>query len=441
MALFDMKNKLILDYNYSRLKVLDNLYVSRKLLANEINNLEYLNDNAILEFNLSSLDSLSEVVETLKKLGKNNKILINVGNNKNKLNNYLFSNKFDYSNIFVKTKDGEYSLVEYLKVEEKLYNMLEGISELSPFEKYIYAYNVCKKFKKYSENSDNKKVARNLYDVLNSDNDFIVCVGFSKIFGELLDKLGIANYDLRVIVDVSYSGNNDNTDEVKVVEYNGHDRRYVHIIDEKYGIDGFYVADPTWDNNLDYDFYNHLVMTDREVLDSKRYLKLYSSGVLELFNVISIDEYIEKINFLISRENADNNINGIMNDLINILRKLDNEYVNTLLGKYEFIKLSIWDWPKDIESLVYDIGEYLIEHVNKEISGEVIIDAVRVVYEKVYGYSGIKLDNEINRIININKKRQEKMFPVRYNILDDGSKEVYYDVENKFDMKNNERSM
>ena len=309
--------------------------------------------------------------------------------------------------------------------------------DLSLFEKYIYAYNATKSFKKYKENEEDLDASRNLYSVL--INDYMVCVGFSRMFGDLLNKLGISNSDLGITIDVSYDGielDRDDFKEVKSVEYGGHARRYVHIVDEKYGIGGFYVADPTWDNDLENDYYNNLAVTNNEVLNARRYLKnnIYDSS--ELFYINSIDEYIEKINFLLSRENRDNKLDRLIEDLIkNKISKLDFKYVEFLKEKYDFLSKGYFNWPKDISDLVYEVGNYLVNHVNKEIPGEVIIEAVSNVYRKSYSYSEEELDVKMREIIAINKERQERSFPVRYNVCEDGSREVINDVKNKFDIE------
>ena len=53
--------------------------------------------------------------------------------------------------------------------------------------------------------------------------------------------------------------------------YGGHDRVLVYIKDEKYGIDGMYFSDPTWDNELIDNSYAHCLMTEEDVsLSSKK---------------------------------------------------------------------------------------------------------------------------------------------------------------------------
>ena len=278
--------------------------------------------------------------------------------------------------------------------------------------------------------------SRNLYSIL--ENKFMVCVGFSNMFGDLLNKLGIENSFFSVSIDTSYDkaykGEEDIEGISKVTDVGGHARRYVHIVDDKYGIDGFYIADPTWDNDLEHDFYNHLAMTDKEVSNTRRYLWLDKYVGKELLNVSSIEEFYQKINFLLDRGNgSENSLMSIIKGLVSIICSLDYKYVEGLKGKYTFI--DDYNWPSDITDLIYYLGEYVVGHVNKEISGETIMSAVRNVYKNAYGYSEEECDKKIEKVILENKDRQEKAFPKRYRIDSDSNSEVIMNDKNKFDIE------
>ena len=104
--------------------------------------------------------------------------------------------KFDYEkltvfddNIYIKSKTDFISIPisDYADYENTLYLAVKGARELSPLEKYLYAYDVTKKFKEYRKNElENKNIgdydyftqyeikesSRNLYEVL--DNNYIV---------------------------------------------------------------------------------------------------------------------------------------------------------------------------------------------------------------------------------------------------------------------------
>ena len=83
--------------------------------------------------------------------------------------------------------------------------------------------------------------------------------------------------------------------------------------------------------------------------------------------------------------------------------------------------------------VVYDLGEHIVSKVNNSISGEVIMSAVRNVYEQAYGITGEELDKKMEEIIIKNRNRQEVSFPRRRMEREDGTFIVLND-DNKFDI-------
>lgn len=102
---------------------------------------------------------------------------------------------------------------------------------LSPFEQVMYVYDYVRK-KEYSkeEQTDSYNESRDLTKVLLGDK--IVCVGYSNIFNRILSLL-----DMKCM---PYF--------LKKNEKKGHQRSVVYINDPKYGIDGVYYFDPTWNS-------------------------------------------------------------------------------------------------------------------------------------------------------------------------------------------------
>ena len=86
-------------------------------------------------------------------------------------------------------------------------------------------------------------MSRDLTEVTKGDN--IVCVGFSQIFDKAAKKLGFNTH----LIDL----------DTKVLGKHGHYRNMVYIVDDKYGIDGIYTFDTTYnskdDNNTYLDSY------------------------------------------------------------------------------------------------------------------------------------------------------------------------------------------
>lgn len=443
---YNNSKHLIEMYKYKDLTTEEKLYIDEILTDEEISYLEYLNPNSTIYFQNESWKNIDKIKEKLEKLGKQNKLVIDI-KEKEEFNKLILKTNIISKDIYVKNEGETLLLKDYLRFEKQLYEMIEEAKDLSPFEKYIYAYNKTKTFKKYKENTEDKSQSRDLYKIL--ENKFMVCVGFSEMFGDLLNKLEIKNNDLSVSVDISYDKAYKGEEEIegieKITEKGGHARRYIYIKDEKYGIDGYYISDPTWDNDLEHDYYNHLAMTNEEVTNARRYIWINKYNSSELLNVKSIEEFYQKINFLLDREKnpflfgnieeiEKENLNERIKDLINDqIKPLDPNYIEQLKNKYSFINKYKWPKNQDITDLIYDLGEYIVNHVNKEIKGETIIEAVGNVYQKVYGYKEEEWENKKEQLIEENKERQSKSFPKRYRTNDNGFEEVIMNEKNKFE--------
>lgn len=438
---YNNSRKLIGEYTYSQIKdsTLQTLSIKGVITDYDLDNFKYLTKDKIILIYINNVESLSKIQNRLKELNLNNKIIIK-SENKNRLNNIIFDNYVKGDNIFVNGED--VTLEKYLEYEELLYSLIEPAFSLSMFERYIYAYNITKQFKKYKDNPHEKSLSRNLYKIL--DNEYIVCAGFSNLFGDLLDKLGIRNVGMDISVDLSYDDITDHSKEIdledKTTDSIGHARRYVYIKDKKYDIDGFYISDPTWDNDLENDYYNHLALTDEEITKHRRYNYL-SISKFELFNISSIEEFYQKINFLCDKKEFSNTPSDIIYDLIDTLKILDIKFVRMLESKYEYIKNTPYHWNEDISSLIYDIGNYLISHVNKTISGEKIFEAVKVLYSNFYGYDEDRIFDILKDTVSKNKERDDNLFPKRYKFYSDGKKEELPNYFNRFDIKMDEKKL
>src|SRR5574344_594968 len=106
-------------------------------------------------------------------------------------------------------------------------------------------YDIVKNYKPYKENSKQLEEYRYLRYILN--NDYMLCVGDAKLLTTLLKRGGIKSTDYSTSVDTSYD--HGYTKEDKPVTLAGHARAMIHIDDDKYHVHGYYIADPTWDNN------------------------------------------------------------------------------------------------------------------------------------------------------------------------------------------------
>ena len=436
----------LIDYNFSKKLISyythqdlssdkeDEIYIYERITDEEIANLRYISPSKSIVLENDAIYDVVRVCNRLAYLGINCKVILQ-SKDKNVLNKILFNTEIQYDNLYVSPNFYPMKYKKYLELEKMLYLMVESAKNLSPFEKYIYAYGIAKRFKKYNEvpNNIDRSESRDLNFIL--ENEYMVCVGFSNLFGDLLDKLGISNTHLDVGIDVSYD--NSDVTEIKPVKKEGHERRYVHIVDPKYGIDGFYVSDPTWDNDMKSDTYNYLAVTDSEITQQRRYN--FIDHFHDIFNVNNKEEFYEKINILLHKSQGSgfNLYKSKKNIVYYILKKieiLDLAFVNSLKEKYNYIGEESFKYPEDVTDLLSDIGDYLISKVNKPISGKTIFSAIETVYRTLKFYPEDRIDIELEKMRSDTKEKQEISFPKRSKEYPDGRVEEYDNYVNKFDV-------
>lgn len=392
------------------------------------NELQYLSEigyNTEIEL-FDSNDSL-KVVKKLRELGKNNTVIINITDKKN-FNNDLFNSDISYDNVIIKTNfiSKSISLNEYVYNENILYSMIKSAQNLSPLEKYLYAYDVVKRLKEYKENNKDKMLSRDLYPIL--FNNYIVCSGFTTLLGDLLDKLDVPNAEIGVKIGLSsYKAISQlkkkfDWDKISPSEKNklvreqmsfipqeseGHSRLIVNIIDPKYDVNGLYFSDVTWDNDLKKNFYNHCLMTSNKVTSSIHKIKLAISPD-ELLYSKDIYEFYDKINYILNHKdnsdfkNCDDKecLKELITNLINILDKLDYNFTSTMKSRYPSFRSDEFYLGNQYKDLLFELGSYISERFNKEINGNIILKGVKSIYNDVYE-DGI-WKQEIQQIIDDN---------------------------------------
>ena len=378
---------------------------------------------------------------------------------------YFDSNSEKYDNITIipkSIKKDNISIKKYLEYERLLYSIVEPAMNMSPFEKYIYAYDIVKRFKKYNtpkkdnKNIDNlpgevyiniKSSSRDLYQIL--DNDYIVCVGFANFLGDLLTKLGIDNIDLPVFVDVSSTKATKQIDiskdewknltpeeKHKLItkqqsyipkdDFSGHRRLMVHIKDEKYGIDGIYYSDPTWDNFIDRNIYAHAIMTENDVSTSVSTNKLDDKYLL--FSATSIDEFNAMLNTIMDthsrkrrkeyeetkkkgRKITPNIINRdaifdfhyVFNNFLEKFSKLFPKESNKIKEKYSCLNetnygiKNIYKMGDEIKEVIYEIAVTIVSKNNKTIDNDMLKNAISEIYKDAYE-DGLRKE-ELDKIV------------------------------------------
>lgn len=414
-----------------------------------------------------------------------------------------------------------YTQEEYLEEDKKLDNLISDIknSEFSPFEKYLAVYNKVKQFKPYKENYSNyinyliengmneKEALEFMNDPKNKafynkwssenilvdkgrdqsrhlkyilDNEYMVCVGYSHLLKDLLERVGIESSSLGVNVDLSYG--NGFTVEEKPVEFGGHARNLINLVDEQYGISGYYVSDPTWDNNIELDLYSHAIMTMEETSRERAFQQTNEYDYL--LNVHNMKEFNEKLNVFIDKEynkqliqekqNKQDSysmeklinifasdepveeqnpyreelnkkevilkkaLNNISLTMANIFKKIDyNEYLE-FYKQYSLLERKRnrrQDTPQDYYDLFTIFGNYILTKTNKQISGNSILIAATVVRSFDEKNKGKPLKQLFNEIREIQTKSQAYHFPKR-EIYSDNLGVIIENETNKFQNKN-----
>ena len=351
-----------------------------------------------------------------------NRVLFNESNILNELPNNI--------NLRIDNHRYSYTIEEYKKEEEKIDKILEPIknSNLSPFEKYLAVYNIVKKFKKYNdctcdtiEDCDRSRIPKY---ILEDDNEYIVCEGFAKLLKEFLNKVGISSKETIIILDLS---RDEGYDESKYSSTSAHDRVLVYINDDKYNIHGYYLSDPTFDSITDYDLYiNSLTTFDRK--KEARRLELLGKYDL-LLDFHNFDEFQTKINhylrrkiiedrYYTERENVQIAYMQLFADILNILEEVDyNEYSILYNKYYKYIMDYCFNFEmleKVASEMLTEYANYILPLTNNNIPFETIINAAKVVKQKIDHYDEKELQDWLDETVYANEEVSNFTIPYLY---------------------------
>lgn len=190
-----------------------------------------------------------------------------------------FSNNVDNLYFMVQGNSNVVCFSECIETLKKLNTIVVDVKRFnfSPLEQIMYVYDYVRDREYIEEDEfDDKSISRDLTKALLGER--IVCTGFSNIFNAILMKLGIKSntYDLK--------GNP------------GHSRNIVHVNDSKYGVDGVYFFDTTWDSKCQQtglkflDSYKFFCKTKEEIEPFNTLVKItdnkfpyYSPNIVEEF--------------------------------------------------------------------------------------------------------------------------------------------------------------
>lgn len=262
--------------------------------------------------------TIEQIINTIKKydLHRYKRVIISLDNKNYEDIERLYELGIDIY-IRVKGDKGICTLDEFKKMRNFFNSFVERYSsyKLSVLEKITLAYD-CVKFFSYNE-EENDKLTDSRSIAKSISTGHIVCEGYSRIFCQLLDELNVTS-NLAFI-------------KPTIQEQNGHVRTIVKVNDEKYGINGIFVFDPTWDSNMDMSLVQHTDSTLSYEISRKQkpddiIVEKLPSAIRYLFYMIPLYEYnkyfpheqFEKIEKFQSGENIE-----LTDDLIKLINYND----------------------------------------------------------------------------------------------------------------------
>ena len=192
---YNRDRNLISYYNYDVLMSMDEqseVHICNSLTDKEIKYFKLLKGGTIY-FDIDDYKNILDSIEKLEIINSNFKYKIKVKKNDKQLFNLELFNRKKLSNkISIEHGSMDMSLNKYMTYEKYLYELIKPAINLSPYEKFLYAYNITKHYKQYKEVSedDDRFKSRTLYKLLDND-EYMVCVGYAGMFNDLLTKLGI----------------------------------------------------------------------------------------------------------------------------------------------------------------------------------------------------------------------------------------------------------
>lgn len=393
----------ILYYTYESLKEYKKIIIDETITARDISNLLLVPDDTIIEWKFSGdsiiksedYNSIEKALDYLEKNGKKNTVRIHVPKRVPFSQTNLYLKSYQNPRVIVHNDESDYTLCSYVENDLYLSYLVNDIknSNLTPYEKYMQVYNLVKNFKPYRDNPDDLDAPRSLKYIV--DNKYIVCAGFANLLIALLEKVGINAY--------YYSVEIKKTGQEK--DYSRHARVIVNLTDKKYGIDGYYIADPTWDNSLKNNFLTHSTITFEESTQENETFK--DNLELELFNINSIYEYIERVKKILSKD-EDNSIEFRYKDfvqkILDIFKELNPSYYKLLQNKHQDLMNDMKSFnPKFDENIykafIFEIGSHILTKTNK------IVDRQKVVQASVMGEHKLRIKKSV--LSNLAKRRVE----------------------------------
>ena len=357
-------DKLITALNKKKSKIAKHLKLDDKYINN---------DN--ITFNLSAFN-INDIINFIK-VNNDIKIKLSIDNNhySDLINNLSMEDSknlyviFDNCDEYIKFKEFSDMYIELKKIVDFIKKY-----DLSEIEKVMLAYDIIKanKYKKEGINDDYNE-SRNLNKIIKGDK--IVCLGYANLLNFILNELQINN---QIIL------------TKKTNNCSGHARNLIKINDKKYGINGQFFADCTWDSQKSDDYLNNYLF----FLKPLKYFKnikneiIFRPSWLELLKLDN-EELIEEINILSNNDKrkiiysmSDMTNNNFIKLFLNIYKSSD--LTNELLKIVEEMKKNInQSIPrKAFKNALYKVRR--IEYINNIIDNEITEDYIDNICNKYY---------------------------------------------------------
>ncbi len=281
------------------------------LLKKEIKSLDiklFIPENGLNKFDLQNLLDLSEVVNQ----------------------DLIFMDPYDEGCF------AEVSLSQVIKAYRTMNDFIDRINSLnlSPFEKFllVHDYVANRIYKPEDKNvfQNNSEESRSFVNVMTRDN--IVCVGYAQTVKEFCKHLGIeCEYIAGAPLDELFDEQGLSTNAT------GHAANIIHIVDEKYGIDGYYFCDACWDSkqgaeqtNRDY-FYAALPIQDIDRIGQSKYFSepVSKMDIPKTSKPISVDTFRKALNKIYSnQEQVEEDLQRTVKAAYNLCEiKSDNDFI------------------------------------------------------------------------------------------------------------------
>ena len=258
LVLSEKNNKLVVSFDgledcyildkYNE-EYLNCLYASYKEKIYDLNNSFlscYVSENDHIFIDIDTIDNFNLLKEFIDRI-KNIDIVIKASNTEKVFNFISSLNENEVSNVYINYQfsSENASVKDYKNMISKINSLVHTIKSLnlSELETVMVVYDIVKANEYKKKSFDDPSLTRAVHNVVLGDG--CVCAGFSNYFNYLLNELGIKSYP--VILD----HNNRIT---------RHQRSIMYVNDKKYGVNGIYMFDPTYDckknnnyvNNYDY---------------------------------------------------------------------------------------------------------------------------------------------------------------------------------------------